>query len=72
MSGRQLKRGGNWIAPAREVGRYPNAYVSVTAEGCVQLVMAPGAGSANYVFQLDRRLARLVAKRITECLEATR
>lgn len=72
MSGRQLKRGGNWIAAAREVGRYPNVYVSVTAEGFIELKMASGAGCANYVFQLDRRLARLVAKRITECLEATR
>ena len=68
----KLKRGGNWMFSAREVGKYPNVYVAVPKSGQVELRLALAVGELNYSFMLDRRLARTTAKRILAALEATR
>ena len=69
----RLRRGGNWIAAAREIGKYPNAYIKVLESGDVELSWFPEKPlSHGYRMKFDRRLARLIAKRILSSLEATR
>lgn len=61
-------RGVVWAA--RPIGQYPQAYITVNDDGEIQIAYHPDPGP-GLAFVLNRRLARLVARRINQALDQT-
>ncbi len=56
----------------KKIGIYPNSYVQTTEDNKISISLfhekdADGAG-----FKIDRRFARLLSKRINQCLDETK
>ncbi len=66
----RVKRTDNVVWQCRPMGTYPNANVHCDREEHVVVSSAPGDGYA-YSLRLPRKLARLLAKRINQCLDDT-
>jgi len=66
----KVKRGDNVVWGLRKVGAYPNGHVSCDLNGDLVLWVEPGDGH-SYGIKLPRKLARLMAKRIEQCLSET-
>ena len=62
----------NIIWPVREIGKYPNFYVETEPTGYLKITAAAGVGQMNSGFRITRRHARLLAKRINQCLDGTK
>lgn len=52
------------------VGAYPNGYVRTAIDDCIQVAYFERAGYPQSLI-LNRRDARLLAKRINQCLDGT-
>ena len=61
--------GTSWFL--RDVRRYPNAYVLTEPGDEIRVTYFEHAG-VSQTFFLSRKDARLLAKRINQCLDATR
>lgn len=61
----------NVVWACREVGQYPNANVRSAADGDVIVSVEPGDGKA-YGLRVPRRVARLLARRLNQCLDQRR
>jgi len=65
--------GASWFL--RRIGRYPNGYVRTcdtpTTPDGIQVVWYESEGWVPHVLELPRRDARLLAKRINQCLDRT-
>lgn len=66
-----MKRSANVCWAAREVGTYPNGIVRCDGEDFIVVSVEPGDGQ-SYGLRVDRKLARLLAKRINQCLDDTK
>lgn len=53
-------------------GKYPYAYVATSGERNVTINFFPDDSGLGYGFTLTRSHARLLAKRINQCLEDTK
>lgn len=56
---------------ARPIGAYPNVIVEVGPENSIEIFVSEKPGQTMEGFRVPRRLARLAAKRINECLDDT-
>lgn len=56
----------------RPVGKYPQVYVRTITEKSVSCIYHEYEGQPGTGFVLTRRDARLLAKRINQCLDSTR
>jgi hypothetical protein len=65
----KVKRVDNVIWACREIGKYPNGHVSCDGN-FIRIAAEPGDGH-SYILRLDRKLARLLARRINQCLDQT-
>jgi len=61
----------NIIWPTTEVGKYPNYYVATLDTKMLKVLCESGSGGA-IGFSITRRKARLLAKRINQCLDETK
>lgn len=69
---RVAKKWLNTMWSCRVFGR-PNIYVSIVEDGRIKIGAFLDVNSTSgFAFFIDRRLARLLAKRINQCLDATR
>ena len=62
----------NIIWPVREVGEYPNFYVQTESITHLKVLVASGIDQQNVGFRITRRHARLLARRINQCLDGTK
>lgn len=58
-----------WLA--RRAGEIPNAEIATAGKGHITVAIYP-ADSDGTSFRVDRGLARLIARRIVQCLEETK
>ena len=58
--------------PLHRVGKYPNGYIQTASDQEIAICFVPDEESDAGCFNLSRRDARLLAKRILQCLEATK
>ncbi len=57
---------------SKPVGAYPNCYVEIGPDDSIEVFIVPHKGAQGIGIRIpDRRLARLAAKRINECLDDT-
>lgn len=56
----------------RKVGTYPNAYVETVDKDRVAIAFLNREPIPSWAVELTRRDARLLAKRINQCLDETR
>jgi len=54
---------------ARKFGCYPTANIAFTKDGMVKVSIFEKALTPGFAFAVDRRLARLIAKRLNEALD---
>jgi hypothetical protein len=59
------------IWQARKWGSYPNGHVCIGPHSSIELFIEMGNGRAEGIRIPNRRLARLLAKRINQCLDTT-
>lgn len=59
-----------WIA--RPLGAYPNVVVEVGPMNTIEVFFSVAKGQPMEGFRINRKLAKLAAKRITQCLEETK
>lgn len=59
-----------WMA--RPLGSYPNVVVEIGPMNTVEIFFSVAKGQTMEGFRVPRSLAKLAAKRITECLEQTK
>jgi hypothetical protein len=60
------------IWAVKKIGHYPNAYVMTTADGGVRLEYFHDMGERGFSLEMPRGYARLLARRINQCLEETK
>ena len=60
------------IWAARPVGSYPNLYVEVGPGNTIEIFVCERKGQTAEGFRVDRKLARLAATRINQCLDDTK
>jgi hypothetical protein len=60
------------IWAVKKIGNYPNAYVMTTADGNVRLEYFHKFGTRGFSLEMPRGYARLLARRINQCLEETK
>lgn len=65
-----MNRAPNAVWMCREVGVYPNASVACDDDDLIKVAVEPGDGK-SYGLRMSRKTARLLAKRINACLDAT-
>lgn len=68
--GKRYKKHANTLWAARKVGEYPNIYIGVLPDGRIQITGYQAKQSIGIRQNLSRRIARLLARRINEALEA--
>jgi len=56
----------------RRIGRYPNGCVMTACPTDLKLEFYPEEGQDGFSFQIRRADAKLLARRITQCLEKTK
>lgn len=61
----------NIIWSARKWGTYPNTYVRTFNKEKIGIVMSEDEGNGSAMI-MTRRMARLLAKRINQCLDETK
>lgn len=66
----KVKRVDNVVWICRELGKYPNGSVRCDGEDRVVVSVEPGDGK-SYGLCIPRTLARLLARRINQCLDDT-
>jgi hypothetical protein len=54
--------------PVRKIGKWPNACVDIDYPGLVTIKMAYGPGQVGKI-SMTRPMARMLAKRINQCLD---
>ena len=57
---------------ARPLGAYPNFYAEVGPNNTIEIFVCLHYGQTMEGFRLPRSLARLAAKRISQCLDETK
>lgn len=62
--------GGNSVWPIRPLGTYPQIYVRADGE-LVNIVIVNRGEEEGWSLAISRRDARLLARRINQCLDAT-
>lgn len=72
MSRDRWQRWKSTVWAARPVGAYPNFYVEVGPNNTIELFISEHKGQTMEGLRVDRKLARLVAKRINQCLDDTK
>ena len=61
----------NAVWPVHEIGKYPNYYVRTEPTHDLAIFAATGNGMQEG-FRITRRGARLLARRINQCLDSTK
>ena len=56
----------------RRVGKYPQAYVETRNSKALNISFFPDDSGLGNGFEISRGDAKLLARRITQCLEATK
>jgi len=56
----------------RRIGVYPNGWVETASDDRIAISYTHGIGHGVYRIELSRKDARLLAKRINQCLDDTR
>jgi hypothetical protein len=56
----------------RKPGKYPNGYVSTASPQELKLEIYPEEDKPGFAFTISRGDAKLLARRITQCLERTK
>lgn len=57
------------IWPARPIGESPQAYVRTTEGGGIEVMVFDNQGARESIEIPTRRMARMVARRINQCLD---
>lgn len=70
MKNKKKPRNCSVIWAARKIGNYPNGHVKCDGKFHVIVAIEPGDGF-SYATRYSRKLARLIAKRINQCLDET-
>lgn len=60
------------IWAVRQIGEYPNFYVKTDGDRCLEISSVREETVYAYSISFTRRDARLLAKRINQCLDETR
>ena len=60
------------IWPTRPLGTYPQQYVKTESETAISVTIVGAEGDCGWSMILSRLDARLLARRITQCLEASK
>ena len=60
------------IWPTKQMGVYPQIYVRTEDENRISFVYHHEKGQEGFGFKLPRRHARLLARRINQCLDETK
>lgn len=69
--GMEMKRRDNVLWSCRKFGVYPNGYARCDGNDSLAVFVEPGDGR-SYGLRIDRKLARLLARRINQCLDGTK
>lgn len=56
----------------KKIGVYPNSYVQTTEDNMISISLFHEKDVDGIGFKIDRRFARLFAKRINQCLDETK
>lgn len=59
------------IWPAKKMGTYPNVYVRTADDKNITILLADGSPEVSGL-KLPRQTAKMLARRINECLEASK
>lgn len=57
---------------SKKIGVYPNTMIKTLENNMIQIQFFPEKDRDGIAFNLDRRHARLLAKRINQCLDETK
>lgn len=66
------KRESNVTWAGKEIGTYPNVYIACDGQSELRLSYNPTGAQLMETWIMDRRLARIFAKRINQCLDDTK
>lgn len=58
--------------PTKPVGEYPQVYVETRSDDQIAIVRYETSGSVAQVITLPRKEARMLARRVNQCLDGTR